>query len=67
MPLILVGFLSLGLGAIALSTGRLPVTRKRAWRGRRAKVVGCICFGFGLLCVGAWAWLMFDKYVFSAR
>ena len=65
MPLTLIAFLSLALGTVALVTGRVPVTATLTWTGRRAKVVGWICWGLGLLCLGAWAWLMFDQYLFS--
>jgi len=67
MPLTLIGLLSLSLGTLAIVTGRLPVTAKLTWSGRRAKIVGWICWGFGLLCMVVWGWLMVDQYLFSAR
>jgi hypothetical protein len=67
MPLLLVGILSLALGTVAVMIGRMPVTEKRVWKGAKAKRVGWVCWAFGILCIGLWVWLVFDKYVVLAR
>ena len=66
MPFFIVGMMALSIGTVAWTTGRLPITDHRFIRGKKAKRLGWVCWGFGLACVGVYIWLLVSRYLLNA-
>ena len=54
--MIILGTVTLALGAKAFSPAGLPVTIRTRWAGRNARIVGafCILVGLGWILTGFW-------------